>query len=254
MLRHILASAVIAGLAAGAIAAAVQNAFVVPVLIEAELYETGERSHFGAAPLPAEATEHAHPPAAPPHDHAPAAAPHADEEGEDALASRMLMTALAQLVTYTGFAFLLIAGFALAARAGIAVDAGRGTVWGLAGFAAVQLLPAMGLPPELPGSGAADLGARQIWWVLAVAAGAAGLALLAFGRSPGLRAAGAVLVALPHVIGAPHPAAFSGVAPPELAGLFAARSLGTGAIAWAVLGLVAGHLWARGPAPRPAAA
>ncbi|MEI2612914.1 MAG: CbtA family protein [Candidatus Promineifilaceae bacterium] len=29
---------------------------------------------------------------------------------------------------------------------------------------AFQLAPAFGLPPELPGMAAADLGARQVWW------------------------------------------------------------------------------------------
>ena len=54
-----------------------------------------------------------------------------------------------------------------------------------------------------------------------------------------------VLIALPHLIAAPHPEAFAGVAPPEMAALFAARALGVGAIAWALLGGTAGWFWQR---------
>ena len=41
----------------------------------------------------------------------------------------------------------------------------NGLLWGLAGFLAVNLAPAAGLSPELPGMPAGDLLARQVWWV-----------------------------------------------------------------------------------------
>ncbi len=148
------------------------------------------------------------------------------------------------LVTYTGFALLLTAGFALAARGGHTITARTGAVWGLCGFLAVQLAPAFGLPPELPGGLSAPLEQRQLWWAACVGATAAGIALLAFGRGLPAMALGVLLIALPHLIGAPE-VMFSGLAPPELTAHFAARVLGAGAVAWVILGTVAGAIWAR---------
>jgi adenosylcobinamide kinase/adenosylcobinamide-phosphate guanylyltransferase len=48
--------------------------------------------------------------------------------------------------------------------------------WGLAGFAVFTLAPGLGLPPELPAMPAADLLARQVWWIGTAAATAIGLA------------------------------------------------------------------------------
>ena len=46
MSKKILTSALFAGLAAGALAALLQFTFVVPVMMEGELYEFGDRVHF----------------------------------------------------------------------------------------------------------------------------------------------------------------------------------------------------------------
>jgi len=63
-----------------------------------------------------------------------------------------------------------------------------------------------------------------------------------------LGALAGALLALPHVIGAPHVEGYWGVAPPELGALFAARALGAGLVAWCVMGWLGGHLWSRGRA------
>ena len=101
----------------------------------------------------------------------------------------------------------------------------------------------MGLAPELPGTLAADLAARQVWWWGTVAATATGLALIAFFGRGGAAILGIVLLAAPHVIGAPEPDGFFGTAPPELAAGFAASVLGVGLAVWSVLGALAGRLW-----------
>ena len=106
----------------------------------------------------------------------------------------------------------------------------------------------MGLAPELPGSTAAPLFERQLWWTATVVASVAGLWLIAFGRSPVAALGGVVVALLPHLIGAPQPDAFGGVVPPELQGEFAARALASNAISWAVLGLLAGTYWGRAEA------
>jgi cobalt transporter subunit CbtA len=144
------------------------------------------------------------------------------------------------VVVGTGFGLVLVAAFALR---GEAPGLRRGAVWGLLGFVAFALSPALGLPPELPGSAAAELSTRQLWWLGAVAVTAAGLWLLAFG---GRRAwLGLLLLPLPHLIGAPRPDGHGGMVPAELAAQFVAASLVTSAIFWAVLGSAAGWLAAR---------
>jgi len=222
MFSRILVSGLFAGFAAGLIAALLQLVFVQPVLLQGELYESGQLSHSGAAA---------------------AAGAAASVGGIDLL--RDGLSVLFVTLTYTGYALLLVAAMALAQERGFGITARQGLIWGLAGFVSVQFAPAVGLPPELPGSAAAALELRQAWWFGTVAATVAGLALIAFGKGWTARGIAAMLILMPHAIGAPHPEAFSGPAPPELAGLFAGRALGVGLVAWALLGLFAAWFWIR---------
>jgi len=221
MFSRILVSGLFAGFAAGLIAALLQLVFVQPVLLHAELYESGQLTHFGAEKAGA------------------AVAAGGIDLVRDGLS--VLFTTL----LYTGYALILVAAMALAENRGFRIDVRQGLLWGLAGFVAVQFAPAVGLPPELPGSAAADMGLRQAWWFGTVGATAAGIALIAFGKGWQARGIAAVLVLAPHVIGAPHPETFAGPVPPELAGLFAGRALGVGLVAWVLLGLFAAWFWIR---------
>ena len=223
MFKHLTTSALFAGLAAGALAALLHVTFLAPLLLEGELYETGERVHFAAGSA-----------------QSMAGAP--DIWGH---IPRHIGTFAADMVTFTGFAFVLVALFALVERGGHQIEARHGVLWGAAGFVAVQLAPAFGLPPELPGTISADLGLRQLWWTGTIAATAGALGLFAFGRGPAAMAAGVVLLVAPHLIGAPHLDTYFGAAPPELAAHFVSRSLAVSAACWAVLGIVATRLWAR---------
>jgi len=226
MLKSLLASALFAGLIAGLFAAGLQQAFLVPLIAEAELYETGAVIHFGAAEA---ATGH-------------------DIVAEADLV-RSLLTVLTTVLTTCGFGLLLVAGFALTERMGLTrIDLRTGFLFGLAGFAAIQLMPSLGLSPELPGAAAGELSQRQIWWLATVAGTVIGIGLIAWGNTAA-KIAGAVLIAAPHLVGAPHPHSFEGVVPPELSALFAARVLVVGALGWAALGALAGHFWSRETAP-----
>lgn len=237
MIRTMLTSALGAGLVAGILAAILHFAFIQHLILTGETYESGEAVHFGGV---AAGHDHVHDHGAEAgHDH------HHDAAAGDL--QRNGLTVVFYILTQVSFALLLVAGFGLARMFGVEVTARDGILWGIAGFAALQLAPAMGLPPELPGTMAADLGARQMWWTGTVVATAGGLALLAFGRKPWTALAAVAVIALPHVIGAPVPDGFSGVAPPELAGSFAARALGVGLAVWAVLGWTAGRLWSAAP-------
>ena len=245
MFKRLFAGAVFAGLGAGALAALIELTFVVPLIHEGELYETGALVHFGAAGSQEQDHSEATPGAVP----LTSVLPDIDQGRDDASTSenpqtRAIGTLGFFLVSYTGFALLLIAGFALAERAGHRVTARGGVIWGLCGFVALQLAPAFGLPPELPGGQGAALEARQLWWAACVLATAGGIGLLAFGRTAFALGAGAILLAAPHLLGAPT-TAYAGVAPPELSAHFTARVLGAGAVCWALLGTIAGAIWAR---------
>ena len=238
MTQRLLTSALFAGFVAGLLAALLHFALVQDLILQAETYESGEARHFAGV-----AAETASP------DHAEGSAALSHDAGEAGVAfSRNLLTVLFTALIHVGYALLLVAGFGVASGLGIRIGLREGLLWGIAGFAAFQLAPAAGLAPELPGTIAADLSDRQIWWYGTVLATAAALALIGYGRKAHLWVAGAVLLVLPHVIGAPQPDAYAGVAPPELAAAFAARVLAVGLVVWASLGALAGWIWNRNPA------
>jgi cobalt transporter subunit CbtA len=240
MTYRMLAGGLIAGFAAGLIAALLHFAFIQNLILLGEQYETGAVVHFGGAGAGGAEAGHAH--ATDEGAHVHAAAP---REDADSAVTRNLLTILFTGLTYAAYGLLIVAGFALAERFGHRIKAHRGLLWGLAGFATFQLAPAMGLAPELPGSVAADLSARQAWWLGTVLATGTGLALLGYGRTLLTALLGGALLAAPHVIGAPHLDGFHGVAPPELAAAFSANVLGVGFATWAILGWLAARLWVR---------
>lgn len=244
MIKRMLAGGIIAGFAAGLIAALLHFAFVQELILLGEQYESGALVHFEASATAPAATGHDHAAGevAADHDHG------ASETGGESAFQRNALTVLFTTLIYAAYGILLVAGFAVAEQFGRTVSEGEGVLWGLAGFAAFHLAPAMGLPPELPGSVAADLGARQLWWLGTVVATGGGLGLLAYGRTALTAALGGALLAAPHVIGAPQLDQFYGVAPPELAATFAARVLGVGFVVWAALGWLAGRFWSKTPA------
>ncbi len=245
MIQRMLAGGLIAGFAAGLLAALLHFAFVQELILLGEDYETGAVVHFTGAGEAAEATGHDHDVAGHDHGDGTAAHDHAGDADEGSALTRNALTVLFTALIYASYGLILVAGFALAEHFGRAISAREGLLWGIAGFVALQLAPAMGLAPELPGSVAADITERQIWWLGTVLATAGGIALLAYGANVLTALAGIALLAAPHLIGAPHPEGFYGVAPPEVAGEFAARVLGVGLVAWAALGWLTGRLWAQ---------
>lgn len=240
MFRTILLSAAGAGLAACLAVSVVQLVTTTPLILHAETFES-------AAPE----ADHHHAPAAAPAAEAEVAAAPAHVHDEDAWApadgiERTLYTALANLVVGVGVALVLLAGMSL--RGG-RIDARTGLLWGVAGFFAASLLPALGLPPELPGTPAADIYARQLWWLLAVAASAAGVAALVLGPNLLWRIAGLALIVVPHVVGAPPPPSLEADYPAVLGGEFVIASLLVSALLWATAGTAAGWLHRRLTAP-----
>lgn len=234
MIRNLFAAALLAALCAGLITAGLQHFRVTPLILHAETFE-GEGGHSHGA----EAHEHAE--GTPEHSHDAVAATEAEPE-EWAPADgfeRTAYTTLATVLAAAGFA--LVIG-AVSMFAGLPITFANGFLWGIAGFLTFSLAPAYGLAPELPGMPAADLGARQVWWVgTALATGAACL-LLAKTRAGWAFAVAIALVAIPHIIGAPAAPDEPSAVPAHLATEFAAITLGTSLVFWLVLGTVFGKL------------
>ena len=231
MFRNLILSAAAAGLAAGLLTAVIQEATTTPIILEAEKYENGvQPPDHGAADS---ASVESRP--------ADVAEAHDEWSPADGV-ERTLYTTLATTVTGVGFGLALLGAMLLA---GVPISGRTGLAFGSAGFAAVTLAPALGLPPEIPGSGAAALEARQIWWFATAVATAVGIAGLLLTRRLALQIGGVLLIALPHVVGAPRPETFISTAPAELAGHFAATSLAVTAVFWAALGSASGAIYQR---------
>ncbi len=228
MIFRIVLTAAIAGLVAGLLVTAAQAVRIVPLILAAEKYEQ-------AAPA---APKHSHSDAAAGHSHA-----HESWSPIDGW-ERIFYTLLANFLTAVAYAALLASAFTVYGKP---VSPAGSVAWSLAGFAAFSFIPAMGLPPELPGMVAGDLAARQIWWWSSVVANCAGLAALFFARGRIWKGAGGILIALPFVFGPPHApdTVGAGAVPPELAAQFVVASLGTALLFWLVLGLSTACVFSR---------
>lgn len=226
MSMKLLSSAVFAGVAAGLIAALLQFTFVTSSLLEGELYESGAKVHFAVDGSP----------------QSPRGGAEVDFAAEP---MRYVMTGAFNIVTYVGFGFLLVALMAFAEARGLTrITPRQGLIWGLAGFVAIQLAPAVGQPPVLPGSIGAEVGPRQAWWMATLLTAGLAMWLLAFGRGLWPLLAVPLLLA-PQLVGAPVLDTYFGVTPAELAASFSAMSLGYAAAGWAALGFFAAYFYSR---------
>lgn len=228
LFRRIVLAAAVAGFIAGGFLTVVHILAIVPLIEKAEVHEqAAERKKAQAA----------------------GQAPHvpSDQGWEPEGVRRTLFTGLFDVLAGIGFGLLLVAGYALRGEA----DARRGLVWGAGGFAAFSLAPALGLPPELPGTETADLMARQVWWLSTVALTGVGLSMIAFTSHWLLRLVGLALIVLPHVVGAPSPAESGSTAPAELQRQFVIASLAANAMFWVVLGTATGYFFGRFGPPNP---
>jgi cobalt transporter subunit CbtA len=220
---RIINTGIIAGAVAGFIAAALQLVFVQPILLHAELYEGGELVHFG--------TEHT-------------ASAHQELGGVDLV--RDGISVIFNMLIYSGYALIMVAMMSQAEIRNWATINGRtGLIWGLAGFFVVHFAPGFSLAPEVPGVAAADVVARQVWWLATVIAAGVAVWLVAFGNNWIAWGVAAALVLAPHLIGAPEPDTFTGPVPTEIGALFAARAFGVGMMAWVLTGCLSGYFWVR---------
>ncbi|WP_323113951.1 CbtA family protein [Pseudomonas guariconensis] len=223
MIKRIARTAGFSGLLAALLLTLLQSLWVSPLILQAETFESAVPEH------------HEHDGAVAAHTHdAEAWAP---EDGWQ----RLLATTGGNLVVAVGFALILAALYSLREPNRVTT----GALWGLAGFAVFCLAPTLGLPPELPGTAAADLEQRQSWWIGTAAATGTGLALLVFAHHWLLKVLGVALLVVPHLIGAPQPAAHESLAPEALVTQFKLASWLTNATFWLALGLLSAWLYRR---------
>ena len=100
----------------------------------------------------------------------------------------------------------------------------------------------------MPGTEAAPLLDRQLWWIATALATGGGLALLFLTRRAIWVLAGVALIVLPHVYGAPQPAEYKSLAPEAVAHEFIVAVVITSLLFWLALGTLSG--FPRRSAPR----
>jgi cobalt transporter subunit CbtA len=229
--RSIVFSAALAGLIVGVVISIAQFFGTVPLIQQSEVYERkagtppAAHEHAGASQGQGKDQDKAH--------------SHAREwEPEDGL-QRNAFTVGANILTAIGFALLLTGVYAIRGRQVTLrqVTWREGLLWGLAGFVVFTAAPGLGLPPELPGMPVAPLTARQTWWIATAAATAGGLGLLAFRTAPWTAILGLVLIALPHLIGAPLAPENHSEVPAALSHRFIVVVTLTSLLFWALLGV-----------------
>jgi cobalt transporter subunit CbtA len=225
--RSIVFCSALVGLIVGVLVSVAQQFGTVPLILQAEVYETA-----AAASTPTATHSHG----AMVHEHGDAA-----WEPADGL-ERNAFTVVINIATSIGFALMLTGLFVLRGRP---VGWREGLLWGLCGFLAVTVAPGLGLSPELPGVQAAPVFERQVWWIGTALATATGLALLALRSSPWAAALALVLFIVPHVIGAPQLEGQHSHVPEALSRRFVVAVTLTSLLSWALLGWLSAVFYRR---------
>ena len=241
MIRETAVAAVVAGLIAALVFTVVQSVWVTPLILQGEVYEDAAE----AAPHSTGITLSSMTMAVHHHDeaHEVAAGGHHHDENdwkpEDGW-QRTLFTFGANLLMGVGYAFVLVALYLLWREPrNILV----GALYGVAGFLVFFAAPAIGLPPELPGTAAAELSIRQEWWAMTAAATALGLFLVFSQRGWWMRILGFMIAVAPHFVAAPQPAVESSLAPAELQSQFQVATTVANAAFWLVLGVASAAMF-----------
>ena len=231
MFARIVFAACAAGIVAGLVLSTLQAFVSTPLILEAETYESQ------SVPNP----NHGHPQG---HDHEHAG-DHRSEPGDpwtpaDGL-QRMVFTSVANVGLAIGFALLLCALFAV--RKPVSLLQGLG--WGMAGYFAFFVSPSWGLHPELPGAAAADLVARQTWWLGCATSASVGIVMLVLSNNWPSRALGVVVIVIPHVWGAPQPELPATLVPLALEHQFVLATSVVNGVFWLAIGLISAYTMGR---------
>jgi cobalt transporter subunit CbtA len=215
MFKRLLLAGLLAGLVSGLVLSAIQYLQVIPIIQEAERYETAATVH----------QEHGND----------------DEWSPQEGWERMSFTLAANVSMAIGLGLLLVGAYSLRQRISIM----QGICWGAAGFSVFFIAPSLGLPPELPGAESGSLIARQSWWLLTVSCSAGGLVLLVFTGKLWLKLIGLLLLIIPHWIGAPNSGLYVGPAPESLSNQFMIATALANGVFWLVLGVASAWVYRR---------
>jgi len=236
LIRSIFYPGLLAGILAGLFIFGAQQVKLVPMVFEAESYEGRAAGGHDHGATQAEA------PRSRSHGNAAGHSHGGDEWSPADGLERTAFSLFSNLITAIGFGLVLSAAFVLSRRR---VSWREGIIWGLAGFTAVHLAPAFGLPPELPGMAAEeDLIARQTWAMATTVLTAGGLALLFLAKQMPWRIAGALLVAAPHFVQIERVHVEHAV-PAELVSQFIVATLVVTALFWMLLGALTSYFSSR---------
>lgn len=215
--KRIVLAAALAGCFAALALSVAQALWVTPLILQAETYEEAASVDLAHA-----------------HDEAAAWQP---EDGWQ----RLFATSISNSAMGIGYALILMGLYLLRRPAGVI----QGLAWGLAGYTVFFAVPSLGLPPELPGTTTANLLGRQYWWLGTAAVTALGLGLLFLQTRRLLQALGLLLLAIPHLIGAPGLAESVSLAPDALQTQFRIATLASNALFWLLLGLLSSAAFRR---------
>ena len=211
MFNQLVLPAFLASIMVGILLSVVQIFWVTPLILEAETYEISAPTNTNEA-----------------------ISVEQEAWGPDDGWERTLYTTGSNVVIAFGFALILTGFYNLFQLTKLY----QGLAWGIAGYIAFFASPALGLPPELPGTVAADLVTRQYWFMGTVFSTSIGLMLVFLPSSWLFRILGVGLVLVPHIIGAPQPLTHESLAPHSLITQFIWASSLSNALFWVVLGVL----------------
>lgn len=182
---RIIYTAILTGIAIGILLSCLQLVSLNPIIFTAETYEVEAGNGAG----------HDHPG----HTHEQRVGAWTPADGLE----RTAYTFLTNISASIGFAAIMLALmclFLLPEKRSI--NRLQGCLWGLSGFAALFLAPAIGLPPEIPGTVTAAVEQRQLWWALTALSVAIGIGIFAF-TPIRLKVLGIVFLSIPYLVGSP---------------------------------------------------
>ena len=187
--RNIVFSAAVVGIIAGTLYGIFQQIQISPIIYAAEVFEISDGSDVVAPEG---------------HDHADGQShSHEGWSPEDGF-ERILSTLIANILIAMAFSILLISFMALhnLKSSKPPINWKTGILWGMGLMLSIFVAPSlMGIHAEIPGTIAASLEHRQIWWISSATATAVGLLILYYGKKA-IKISGLVLLALPHLVGA----------------------------------------------------
>jgi len=225
MVGKLLIPGIISGVIAGALLSLMQQFYVVPLILEAETYETQTSQHSHSNHTHHEQNSNIE------------QAEWTPEEGNE----RNLFTLMTNILLGIGFSLLIISLMTATGYSGWQF----GLMWGLAGFCIFYLAPSLGLPPELPGAIQAEFEYRQLWWAATVISTAMGLSLLFLNPAVTFRILGVIFIIAPHFFSSSISVATISSVPQELTHSFIIATSITNMIFWFVIGVLNGILKSR---------